>query len=87
MKNYTKVIVARWDPLSEDQITRALSVSEQTEWWRALVQLIEQYRNEYPSSADACAGINNALGMARDVGAHQALTGLLIELDRRRGGA
>lgn len=86
MKNFTRVIVLRADPLTEDQITRALQVSEQTEWWRALVQLIDQTRAEFAGSAPTCAGNNNALAMARDVGAHEALTGLLLELEKRRSG-
>jgi len=86
MKNYTKIIVTRTEPMSDDQITRALQVSEQTEWWRALVQLLDQFRTEYPASAATCAGANNPLAMALDVGAHEALTGLLIELEKRRSG-
>ena len=86
MKNFTRIIVTRTEPMSDDQITRALQVSEQTEWWRALVQLIDQFRAEYPESAAACAGSNNPLAMARDVGAHEALTQLLLQIEKRRAG-
>ncbi len=77
------IIVTRTEPLSDDDITRAFHGNATTEWWKALMQLIEQYRSEYPASAATCAGVNNALGMARDVGAHEALTGLMLELQRR----
>ena len=85
MKYYTRtIIVTQTEPLNDNQITAALKVSPQTEWWKALMQLIDQTRSEFAGSAPTCAGQNNALAMARDVGAHEALTGLMLELEKRR---
>jgi hypothetical protein len=86
MKTYTRVIIQKNEPLTDDQITQALKVSDQTSWWLALVQLIDGLRLEYPVSAAQSAGANNALGMARDLGAHEALSQLLLELEKRRTG-
>jgi len=78
------LVIQKGDVLSDAQITSALRVGEQTMWWRALTQLIIQYRSEYAGAAPQNAAQNNSLGMARDVGAHEALSGLLIDLEERR---
>jgi len=80
----TKVIVVQDGLLSEDQITSSLRVSETVMWWRAVVQLIEKYRNDATGQAAASAGGNNPLAMAANVGAHTALTALLDDLETRR---
>jgi hypothetical protein len=82
--NPRKIIVLSQGLLSEEQMSSALRVSEQTMWWRALVQLIETSRNEFAASAPQQAGANNALALARDAGAYEALSGLLIDLEERR---
>jgi 3-deoxy-D-arabino-heptulosonate 7-phosphate (DAHP) synthase class II len=84
VKNYTRIIVMSSDPMGDNEITHALQHIDATDGYRALIQLIDVLRTEYPVSAALCAGSNNALGMARDVGAHEALTQLLLELEKRR---
>lgn len=74
----------RNDPMDDKAITYALQHIEATDGYRALIQLIDVLRTEYPVSAALCAGGNNALGMARDLGAHEALSQLLLELEKRR---
>jgi hypothetical protein len=86
MKNYTRIIVQRGEPMTDAEITKALRVSDQTEWYRALIQLIDQCRGEYPLAAATRAGENNALGMAREMGAYEALTQLLMQIEHRRAG-
>ena len=72
--------------MTEKEMADALRGSEQAPIWRALIQLIEQLRSDFPVSAANCAGVNNALGMARDLGAHEALSQLLSVLGERRNG-
>ncbi len=80
----TQLIVRRGEELTEAQIDEALAVSESTPWFRALVQLIDYHQQTFVQTAPTWADTNNALGMARDNGAAQALSGLLIELEERR---
>jgi hypothetical protein len=86
MTRYTRVIIQPYEPMSDDAISLALKVSAQTPWYRGLVQMIEGFRNEFAASSAQRAGDNNALAMARDIGAYEALTGLLLKLEERRAG-
>jgi hypothetical protein len=79
-----KIIVQKDGELSDKQITDSVRVSEQTMWWRALVQLIEKYRVDATSQAAMAAGANNPLAMAANCGAHTALTAILSDLEDRR---
>jgi hypothetical protein len=79
-----KVIVLKDGELNDKQITESFRVSEQTMWWRALIQLIEKYRVDATSQASMSAGANNALAMAANCGAHTALTAILSDLEDRR---
>ncbi len=80
----TQLIVRRGDDLSEAQIDQILSVSETTPWFRAIIQLIDNSRQEFIQLSPSRAIDNNALAMACDNGAFQALSGLLIDLEERR---
>ncbi len=80
----TQLIVRRGDDLSEAQIDQILSVSESTPWFRAVVQLVDNLRQEHIRLAPSWADSDNALAMARENGAAEALSGLLIELEERR---
>ncbi len=80
----TQLIVRRGDDLSEAQIDQILSVSESTPWFRAVIQLVDNLRQEHIRLAPSWADSNNALGMARENGAAEALSGLLVELEERR---
>lgn len=79
----TRVIVQKWEPLTDNEINSAFKGNETTQWWRSIVQLVEARRSELQESAAAFASQNNALGMAHDVGAHEALAALLIDLEQR----
>ena len=82
-KEVTKVIVRTWTPLTEQEIDAAFKGNESTQWWRALVQILHDSTEGY---ADACAekaGLNNPLGMAREIGAHEALSNLLTVLEKK----
>jgi hypothetical protein len=81
---YTRLIVLDQGALSDAQITGALRVSDQTMWWRGLVQLIEESRNELAAAAAEWANEGNSLAMARANGGHQALSLLLLDLEKRR---
>jgi hypothetical protein len=65
-------------------LTEALRVSEQTLWWRSIVQIIDRYRVDATSQAAMAAGANNELAMAANCGAHTALTAILSDLEDRR---
>ena len=79
----TLVIVQRGLPLSENETTQAFKGSENTQWYRALIQLIETYRVvSIANSASAC-GQNNALAVAAATGAHEVLGELLADLHQR----
>ncbi len=80
----TQLIVRRGDDLSEAQIDQILSVSETTPWFRAVIQLVDNMRQEQIRLIASWADTNNALAMAREAGAAEALSGLLVELEDRR---
>ena len=69
--------------LTENEIDLAFQGSENSRWWKALVQQIEDYKSEYVEAAAQKAGLNNALGMAREIGAHEALNNLLTVLQNK----
>jgi hypothetical protein len=79
-----QLVVRRGDELTEAQIDEAFSVAESTPWFKAVAQLIDNLRQEHVRLAPGWADSNNALGMARENGAAEALAGLLIELEERR---
>jgi hypothetical protein len=80
----TQLIVRRGDELSEQVLDQAFAVSDSTLWYRAVVQLIDNLRQEHLRLAPGWADTNNTLAMARECGAAEALSGLLIELEERR---
>ncbi len=80
----TQLIVRRGDDMDDAKIDQALAVSDTTPWYRAVVQLIDNLRQEHIRLAPSWADSNNALAMARENGAAEALSGLLIELEERR---
>ena len=79
-----KVLVVRSVPLTDTEVEMALRVSEHTQWWLALTQLIESQRIELSEAGQHCALANNALAMAANCGAHTALTAILSDLEDRR---
>ncbi len=78
------IVIWRGDDISDQDIDNSLAVSESTPWYRAMVQLIDNLRQEHIRLAPSWADSNNALAMARENGAAEALSGLLVELEERR---
>lgn len=83
-KQPQQLIIQLGAPMTEAQMNEAFAVSDSTPWFRALVQLVDTHRQQFSETAPGWANTNNALGMARDNGAMEALSGLLIELENRR---
>ena len=84
-KSPERVIVLSGTSLTEVEINEAFrGLPDEHPIWKSLCQLIVQFETEFVNSAAANAGTNNALAMARDVGAYESLRDLLSELDRRR---
>jgi hypothetical protein len=82
-----KVMIRASEPLDDVAITRAFHGNEGTQWWKALVQLIDDTRADYALGAANRAADNNALDMARLNGAAQAMVELLADLEKRvKGG-
>ncbi len=79
-----QLIVYRGNELSEEDIDAAFAVSGSVTWFRAVVQLVDNLRQEHIRLAPGWADTNNALAMARENGAAEALAGLLVELEERR---
>ena len=77
------VIIRNWEPLTENEIDQAFKGSENTQWWKSIVQLIDDARADYISAAAQNAATNNPLGMAREIGAHEALSNLLTVLEKK----
>jgi hypothetical protein len=83
-KTESKLIIVRGEPLTEQQLASALRVSEETMWWRAVIQIIEEVQSDSFPNAAGAAGSNNPLSMAANVGAYVALDQLLCNLEERR---
>jgi hypothetical protein len=83
----TKIIIRKTEPLSDVEITKAFHGNEGAQWWKGLVQVIEDTRADYALGAANRAADNNALDMARLNGAAQAMIELLADLENRvKGG-
>ena len=82
-ENVARVIVRSWEPLTENEIEAAFRGNETTQWWRALIQILQDSRDEYVAAASQQAAYNNPLGMAREIGAHEALSNLLTVLEKK----
>jgi hypothetical protein len=69
--------------LTEPEIAQALVGSENTQWWRAIRQILEDYRATSMVQAASSVSLNNPLAMAANNGAHAALTELFWDLEKR----
>lgn len=87
LKSKSNSVVVHFDEtLDEKEIDaelKALSLRQ----FRALIQLLEESRAEFATHAATAAELNNPLLMAKDNGAHEALSGLIIELNTRHSSA
>jgi hypothetical protein len=84
-KDQSKVIIVeRREPLNSEQMRDAFNISDTSLIWRALVQIIDEYRLAAATyQADACAK-NNQLALAANAGGAEALSLLLQDLEERR---
>lgn len=83
-KKQVHVIVQRSEPLTESEVKAAFKVSDQTQWYRALLQVIEANRGIWLVNAGACAQSNNPLAMAWNNGGENALSQLTAILEDYR---
>lgn len=79
----TTVIVTGVAPLKDFEVDEAIAgISEYA--YHALIQSINEYRKDYYDAATPYAVANNPLGMARELGAAEALGNLLTVLANKR---
>lgn len=79
----TTIIVTGVTPLTDREVDEAIAGIPEY-GFRALVQSINGYRNDYIESAAPHAATNNPLGMSRELGAAEALGNLLTVLSDKR---
>lgn len=84
--DYPSVIVQNHPPLNEKEIALAFQGCETTQWYRALVQIMDVTRLDYMERASGGADRNNPLGLARDVGGQEALSALMLKLSELSSG-
>ncbi len=85
-KGTATLVIVGGQTFSEKEITdefKSMSFRQFT----AMIQLIDGFRQEHAASAARSAVQNNALSMASDIGAYEALSGLIEELNERRSEA
>jgi len=75
-----RVIVMRGEPLTENEIKAAFRGNENTQWYKALVQVISEDRHNEALNAAAAAKSNNEMATASATGAYESLSGLLNTL-------
>lgn len=79
-----KIIVVRSERrLTEEQLDEAFGGNENTLWYKALVQIIEEEMENAVIASAAAAEQNNPLRMATELGGYATLNGLLADLVRR----
>jgi hypothetical protein len=76
----TNVIVVRGEPLTENEIKAAFRGLVNAQWYKALVQIVNEDRHNEAMNAASSGMANNALAMATAAGAYQSLSGLLNTL-------
>jgi hypothetical protein len=84
--DYPSVIVQNHPPLNEKEIELAFKGCETTQWYRALIQIMEATRQDYVERASGGADRNNPIGMARDLGASESLSALMLKLSELSSG-
>ena len=84
-KDTPRVLVIRsGERLNDEQMKDAFAVGETVLWWRAIIQIIEDYRLTSADNGYSACGENNPMGTAAAVGAHDVLSNLLNDLSKRR---
>jgi hypothetical protein len=79
-----RIVYLKTDPLTEEQMNQAFTVSEQTLWWRALMQILEESRHFHAQRAASFAAGNNAMAAAHDSGIYEFISELMDQLEKRR---
>lgn len=85
MKSFLKseparVIVLSGNPLTEAEIVAAFKGNQNTQWYKAIVQIVSEDRHNEAFNCAAYAEANNALAMASAFGAYKNASGLLNTL-------
>lgn len=78
------VILSLGDLLDKQQVQSALAVPETLPIWKAVMQILWEYREEAAQQASGYARDNNALAMSAAHGGHEILTTILQELEKKR---
>jgi len=82
-----KTLVLPFGQMSPDQMRSAFAVSETTLLWRAVVQTIEDTRQEYAHRAAALCAQGKTVETFAANGAFEALTNLLGDMEADRQAA
>ena len=79
-----RIELVRTPAMSEAEINTALRVADTNTLWRALIQLLDQWKEEAISNAAAESSENNALAMSGYLGGAEHLESFKRDLIRRR---
>lgn len=71
--------------LSDDQIKEAFAGQSKTFWYRALVQELNDLREQNALNASQAASTGNTLAMAGGLNVYEAFTALIAELAKKTG--
>jgi hypothetical protein len=82
-----RVIITPVEPMTEAEVNLAFKGSERAPWYVALIQIIERTRMDYIERASEGVDRGNAMAVARDTGAHEALNQLVVTLEKLRQSA
>jgi len=78
-----RLVVIKEPFLSEAEIDKALAGNAGTQWYKALVQMIDDDRRDNLLQASRAASAGNTYAMAGALNVYEAFTGLLLELDKK----
>jgi len=79
-----RIELVRTPAMSEAEINTALRVADTNPLWCALIQLLDEWKEEAVSNAAAESNENNALAMSGYLGGAEYLQSFKLELIRRR---
>ena len=77
------VVVVVGDALTKEGIEAALNLIPRQSW-KALIQVLNNYRDEHATVAATHAGVNNAGGAAKELGWYESLSAIIDEYDGYR---
>lgn len=79
-----RIELVRTPSMSEAEINTALRVADNNPLWCAIVQMLDEWKEEAVSNASAESIENNALAMSGYLGGAEHLQSFKLELIRRR---